>query len=64
MFPDLAIFGKVQERPGMAGENSSMAGSGFQNFHHEGNEVVKKVRACAPEAAQPDEGINMLISEP
>ncbi len=35
-FPDLAIFGKVQERPGMAGEeNSSMAGSGFfQNFHH------------------------------
>ena len=30
MFRDLAIFGKVQERPGMAGEeNSSMAGSGF-----------------------------------
>ncbi len=49
--PGSGDFGKVQERPGMAGEgeNSNMAGSGFfQNFHHEGMGVVKKVRACAP----------------
>ncbi len=38
--------------PGMAGEqNGSMAGSGFFRISTTGNGVVKKVRACAPEAA-------------
>ncbi len=54
MFPDLAIFGKDSENaPGWPERENSQAWRDqdfFQNFHH-GNGVVKKDRACAPEAA-------------
>ncbi len=65
VFPDLAIFGKVQERLGCVGLLlQAWQDQDFSRISTTGNGVVKKVRACVlQKLPSPDEkGINMPIS--